>query len=330
VDDARWDIRALAIDARRPHAIYVGIHGNGVRTFSVEPDLKISASVPTTPLALGNAAMFTYRASNLGPYDATNVRVRVQLPIGATNITASSASATCTVTNSVATCTSPILRLNANLDVTVQSTLSTSGNFALQSMVEGDQPDAKSDDNTNVSEVKVQEIADLGLAIAAPASVTRGTVLNYTLTLLNAGPSDSTGVHVSLQMPAGLAISTVTPPAGITCSSTASTVICDSAKLVSNASATIAIATSATSTDGTFSATATIAGNGVDSNTSNSSATHTITVTAPAAPPPSGGGSSGGGSGGGGGSSSVLSLALLSLISVGRMRSRRRSRMLRV
>jgi uncharacterized repeat protein (TIGR01451 family) len=247
----------------------------------------------------------------------------VQLPTGATNVSATSTTASCSIAANVVTCVAPTLHVGSYADITITSTQSIAGKFVLAASVEGDQPDPVLANNTATIDTEVTEIADLSVTLAAPARPARGDAVTFTLSVYNAGPSAATAATVSFSLTSGLNVASVTPSAN--CSTAGGTVTCQLATLAVDTATTWTIVTAPTSAAGSYSGTATLTSSGTDPVASNDSATQSITVVEPVGGiivggggGSGGGGSSGGGSangGGGGGSTSPwMLLALLLLL----------------
>ncbi|GFE79462.1 hypothetical protein GCM10011487_14620 [Steroidobacter agaridevorans] len=148
---------SLVVDAQRPHNLYASIAGQGVEQISIEPDLELTATSASTRVGSGISAAYSFRASNAGPFAATNVRTQVQLPTGATNVSATSTNGTCSVAANVVTCVASALAVDAFADITINSTQPSVGNYALQASTEGDQPDTAMANNTVTTNITVVE-----------------------------------------------------------------------------------------------------------------------------------------------------------------------------
>ncbi len=84
--------------------------------------------------------------------------------------------------------------------------------------------------------------ADLSITKSANvSSVISGVPFNYILTVVNRGPGNATNVVVTDQLPAGVAINSVVPTAGGSCSNTAGLIRCTWASLANGANATVTI-----------------------------------------------------------------------------------------
>jgi photosystem II stability/assembly factor-like uncharacterized protein len=284
------DVRSLAVDPQRPHSLYIGSPGRGVREFSVQPDLRITGTVTDPPARLKNTASYAYHISNAGPFDATNVRARIQLPAGTVDIVATSAAAPCTVAGTIVTCTAPVFRTNASADITVTATHSTAGVFNVVGTVEGDQPDAAGTDNSVSSEITIGEVTDVSATLTASAFVTRGEKVNVSLRVHNAGPTDAAFVSVKLELGVGLNIADVklgggasssTPGGFGTCLIGANTLSCRLPQLPSGDSFTFDVVTAATAAAGSFSHTVFVESSGLDLGLRNNSAGAATTVRDP-------------------------------------------------
>jgi uncharacterized repeat protein (TIGR01451 family) len=294
-----------------------------VERISIEPDLELTATSAATRVGYGASGTYSFRARNVGPFDATNVRTTVQLPTGATNVNATSTNGSCSVAASVVTCVAPALRVDSYADITINSTQSSAGDYALVASVEGDQPDTALANNTVTTNTEITEIADLSVALVVPSQAVRGEAITFSLTVSNAGPSAATTPTVSFSLASGLTVASVTPSTN--CTTAGTTVTCQLATLAANASTTLSIVTATTPAVGSYSGTATLTSTGTDPLASNDAATRSINVVEPVAGiggGGGGGGSSGGGSanvgGGGGGSTSPWMLLALLLLSAAR------------
>jgi uncharacterized repeat protein (TIGR01451 family) len=312
VEDRRWIINQLALDPQHPHSLYVGTEGHGVKEISIQPDLRIAATHDDVPVGYGQAGSYSYRITNAGPFDATNVRARIQLPAGATNILADSRAASCTAAGTIATCVVPILRNNANVDITITATHATSGDYSVVATLEGDQPDAASADNSVTTNIAVGEVTDLSVILTGSAIIARGEAANLTLRVTNAGPNTASVASVTLQLGTGMTVASVTPSTngGVsTCAIAGNAASCQLPQLAVGASVTLNVVSTANAASGSFTHMASVDASGTDVNGGNNVASAVTTVSDVSQ------GIGGGNPGGGGGSTSPFLLMALLLLS---------------
>ena len=107
---------------------------------------------------------------------------------------------------------------------------------------------------------------------------TRGSLLTYTITVSNGGPSDATGVSLTSNLPPGVTFSRVTPALPV-CRGLASTVTCDIGNLANGGNAVVTIETSVDPTaTGTIINNVGASGDGSAANTANNIASEETTV----------------------------------------------------
>lgn len=298
-----WWPLAIVSDPVRSGSVLLATTSFGVQRFDVLPDLALEASGPTR-VGVGVTAQLTFTALNFGPYHATTPRVTLQLPVGASNIQASSPNGDCNVAGLLATCTFDVLRAGFSHVVTLLFTPANDGEASVSATIAGDQSDVDTSNNATSIEFQTMELADLTASITAPASATAGQSFSYSAIIANTGPNGARDVEVTMQLANGLTLGTITSSRG-TCSSGTAAINCVLGLLPAGESATIEIAVSAPNT-GDYAATvsaSTVTFDEVsDNNTASASITVTTTSTQPSPNP--------GGSGGGGSSSLALLLAL--------------------
>ncbi|OGJ74039.1 hypothetical protein A2217_00110 [Candidatus Peribacteria bacterium RIFOXYA2_FULL_55_28] len=86
---------------------------------------------------------------------------------------------------------------------------------------------------------------DIGISKTGPATVTRGNLLTYVLTVTNSGPGDATGVEIADPIPAGLTFNAGGSSAG--CQVNGAEVVCSGINLVSGDSVDLTLAFSTSS-----------------------------------------------------------------------------------
>jgi uncharacterized repeat protein (TIGR01451 family) len=312
-------INALLADPFRRSTLVIGTYSNGAREMTVATDVEIVVDLPSAPLPYGSTpTAHSYTVRNLGLVHASDVQTVIQLPSSAGAVTASATAGSCTVQGTTVTCLQPVLLAGRATQVTVSSTYSAAGNVSVQASVQSYEPDTQPSNNSVQATMQVAEVADLSVAVSAPAAVTEGSAIAYSVVVANAGPSAATAVTASVQLAAGLTVATATSSRG-SCTPSGSLVTCLVGDLADDSNATIAITTTPAS-PGTFQATANVAAAGFDPASTNNTAPVSTTATALGAGGNSGGSggggssTSGGGSGGGGGGGGSTSWPLLALL----------------
>jgi photosystem II stability/assembly factor-like uncharacterized protein len=138
---------SLLIRAGEPDRIIASMDGNGVREFSISPDLQVAAA-PNGSVAAGSQTSFTFTVINRGPFDATSIRLEAQLDGAATGISATSSNGSCTVVASSITCNTDVLRKDATVTVNLLGTPSAPGTLRADATVSARQPDSLSSNNS--------------------------------------------------------------------------------------------------------------------------------------------------------------------------------------
>ncbi|MFL6547305.1 MAG: VPS10 domain-containing protein, partial [Povalibacter sp.] len=148
--------RELLVDPKRPATIYAATDGRSLRSITIQQDLELTATAPAQPVTRGSAAVYQYHLKNLGPFDASRVRLSVQLPVGST-ATLTSTAATCSANGATASCDIPALLLNQTVNVSVTVTQLTTGTFSLTANAKADQTDLAESNNSLESTMIVAE-----------------------------------------------------------------------------------------------------------------------------------------------------------------------------
>ncbi|EFO79024.1 hypothetical protein OSCT_3100 [Oscillochloris trichoides DG-6] len=208
-------------------------------------DLRLTKTVNSGLVAVGQTVTFTLEVTNDGPAAASGVRVREQLPLGLALVQATPTQGSYDASSGIWNVGN--LALNASARMQIEATMLGVGPFSNVAQVSGsDQydPDSTpnnddpSEDDYGVAIVRGQ-LADLSLSkgLDNPQPI-YGAEIVYTLTLRNAGPSMATNVTVEDQIPPGLIYVGSTPSQG---SYAAGTGIWTVGNVAANASATLQI-----------------------------------------------------------------------------------------
>jgi uncharacterized repeat protein (TIGR01451 family) len=308
-----WIPNDLIADPNRPENLLVGTSQAGVQQISIAPDLTLAVNAPAN-VGIGTTATYIYTVTNQGPFDATGVKVTVQLPSSAQIKTPPSTNdGTCTISGpSVVTCTFAVLRKAANSSLIVSAVAPLSGPFQTSASVLGDQPDSDPADNTVTSNATVETISDMSVTATGASTAHVGDAITYTLVASNVGPNTAPAAQLAFHLAAGLTPGAVTS-SDATCTSAATgQVTCDLSDLAVAKAVTVTVSATAAAT-GAQSLTATVTTGANDPVAANNTASATTIVSAAPAPAAAGGG---------GGAMSLyelLALAVLLLVRRGRV-----------
>jgi uncharacterized repeat protein (TIGR01451 family) len=290
-DQPWWNSWSLLVDPKRPETLLVSTAMSGVQEITFEPDLALTVAAPTNAIPVGGTVSYTYTVSNKGPFDATGVTVRLQLPSTAQQISATASGGTCSVAAAAATCTFAVLRTAATAAVNLTATAPSVGSFSVAGSVYGDQPDPDTTNNAVTSTASVAMLADVSVTATGTATAQMGDAVSYTLSVSNAGPNTATGTQATFQLAAGITSGTASATRG-TCSGTGNLITCNLGDLAPASSVTVTV-NATTSAVGTQTSTAAVTTSATDPVSANNRAAATTTVTAV---PPAASGKGGGGS----------------------------------
>ncbi|MFN8595076.1 MAG: hypothetical protein U0559_02695 [Anaerolineae bacterium] len=203
-------------------------------------DLALSKTAAPDPARVGGLITYTLIVTNAGPSAATGVILTDTLPAGVTLATTDGGCAGST------TLVCSIGTLNAgeaiSRSIVVTVTVDAANTITNNASVTGTELD--SNPTNNVAAVSTAVLPVAGLAISSidePDPVYIGARLVYTLTVVNGGPSNATGVVLTDTLPAGVTLANAS--AGCT---GATTLTCAIGALNNGASATVSIAVTVT------------------------------------------------------------------------------------
>jgi uncharacterized repeat protein (TIGR01451 family) len=171
-------------------------------------DLVLTKAAPQSPNAgEPNAGTYTITVRNAGPLDATNVGVADTIPVEFTPTSVTALGFTCNLPGAgeQLLCSRPTLAVGETLTVSVVGTFSveSAGTTVVNgAAVISDEADFNPGDNAAVAETIPVPSADLELQKTASASsVLPGGTVVFTLTLVNNGPSQASGVTITDTLP---------------------------------------------------------------------------------------------------------------------------------
>jgi uncharacterized repeat protein (TIGR01451 family) len=290
-----WSPGILIADPNRPENLVVGTGQSGVQQFTVAPDLSLTVAAPPSPVGVGVAGVYTYTVSNLGQFDATGVKVSLQLPASAQNIAAVASTGTCSVAGSAVSCAVGIARAGASSTITLTASAPSTGAFQVVGSVVGDQPDPVASNNSVTTSESVANLADLSVTASGSSTATVGDTVSYTVVVANAGPDLATGTQLTYRFAQGLSSGTVSSTGAACTGGSSGVVTCVIGNLAAGKSLTFTV--NATALDaGTQVSTAGVSSGATDLVSGNNSATDSTVVkgivvaTQPPPPSKSGGG----------------------------------------
>jgi photosystem II stability/assembly factor-like uncharacterized protein len=153
---------AVAVDPVARNAVLVGSIGLGLRQLSIRPDVQLTIAAPAS-MAANVIGTFTLQVQNRGPYHARDVRVVMQLPATATNISATNGSGSCSVNGQQVICTIESLKANTTATIALNAA-GSSGPFAVQASATANEADLDATNNSASAQVTV------GAAPAPPSN----------------------------------------------------------------------------------------------------------------------------------------------------------------
>lgn len=292
-----WIPSGVAVDPGRPDTIRVGT-ASGVHQISLRPDVAIEVSELAANLTVGVGTPYTVTVSNVGHLRSTGLSIELQLPAGATEISANPSTGTCAVAGATITCTAPLLVDSLTITGNVQPI--AAGPFALVATVHGDQTETDSTNNAVTRTSSASTLANLGFYSTTTVEAVAGSAMQLFLSFINGGPSPTTGVHVATQIPAGLVINSfkLTGDGAGTCTRPQTDMlVCDFSTLKYGGVVSLEMSATA-SAAGTYQMVSTLSSDGTDLDPSLNTRTQTVVVSAasaPTGPPPISGGGGGGG-----------------------------------
>ncbi len=251
----------------------------------LRPDLTIVKTPDGAPATAGAPATWTVRVGNTGTGPARNVRIVDVLPAGVTytpgTATAAPAAGFSEVSVAGQTVTWNVARLDANASVDITVPVRLAADLASGTTLVNTATATADEDSSPVTDpgsFVVSNDADVAIVKTAGApNVTAGTDLDYTLTVINNGPSDAANVVVSDPLPAGTTFVSTAAPCGYNAPTT--TVICALGTLTPGQQRVLTLRVHVDpGATGTVVNTATVTTTTPDTNEGNNSSTATVPI----------------------------------------------------
>lgn len=167
-------------------------------------DIAVAKTVDILTPNMFDIVTFTVTATNLGPQNATGVRLVDSWPAGLQLLSATPSQGT--YQQSTGTWSVGALATSASATLQVQARVVLPGQITnTVTKVASDQPDPVTSNNTAAAAITPQAVADVRVQKSVSnAQPNLGTTITFTIVVDNAGPNPASGVVVVDRLPAGL------------------------------------------------------------------------------------------------------------------------------
>ena len=248
-------------------------------TVAPSADLSVTQTDTPDPALLGQDITYTVTVKNNGPSGATGVVLTDDIPASTSFVSTTPSQGTeCTHDAGKTTCALGSLTKDATATVTIVVTPSATGEVKNTAAVDGNEADPVSTNDVDDETTTVNPSSDLEVTTTdSPDPARLGQDVTYTVTVKNNGPSDATGVVLTDDIPASSTFVSATPSQGSDCTHDAGEVTCALGSLAKDATATISIVVTPTST-GDITNTASVDGTEADAVSTNDSDDEKTTV----------------------------------------------------
>lgn len=253
-------------------------------TEATATDLRITKEVSSQTVTVGDRFTYSLTVDNGsttggGPFDSPETLVIDDLPEELMFVEATTTAGSCTVEGQQVTCELGTVPKNTTVTITITVEALADGTVTNGANVAGSLFDPDESNNTDSAVVVIEKAttADLGIAKSAPDEVLEGSTFDFTLTVTNNGPSESTNTRVQDRVSAAFVIESVTAGQGSCTVGNDGTIDCNLGTLAPGASTTVTIRVTA-AIDGTYTNEAAVGGDLVDLNDTDNIDTATVTV----------------------------------------------------
>jgi len=229
--------RPATVRSTTPDPVGGNNSATGRVSFFASADLAISKTAMPNPVVAGTNVTYTIAVSNAGPSSASNVVVKDTLPAEVRVLTVAPSVGSCTAgipgnplqpltctLGSMATAGSATITVMARVDPSVPDGTVINNNGTVSSAVS----DPNNGNNSATAALTVNAQSDLAIAKTSDqASYKPSSVVTYTVSVTNNGPSNALAVIVTDSLPdikqalyqsdTGGCVATASPPTILTC-----------------------------------------------------------------------------------------------------------------
>ncbi|MEE4161010.1 MAG: choice-of-anchor Q domain-containing protein [Woeseiaceae bacterium] len=240
------------------------------------------ADAPDPVISGGPQLSYSIAVTNNGPAGASGVVLTDTLPTGVDFVSANATTGTCAHDTGVVTCNIGALANGAASDVTIAvspQVVEAATDITNTATVTATEEDPTPGNNTATTTTTVNPPeANLGLDISSsPDEPLINEQITYVVSASNAGPSNDTGVVISIELPPGVTLVSVTPDQG-TCKIGEGTITCIIGDLAAGATADVEVVVTAPGEAGTITLSATVDADFADPTPGDNDATDVIVV----------------------------------------------------
>jgi len=272
------------VPGNNSHTIETVVESNGSPITTT--DLQIAVSDSPDPVVGGETLIYTISISNISPNAASDLLFSLNLPSKATYKSASGTGWSCNKSGDTVNCTRASLAASTSApNITVRVTApSINGEVEAYGSVVLDNSDFVDDDLSNNTitvgtTIRGDYSSDLSVTqSAAPRPVYANGVLTYTISVINHGADDTSGITVTDTLPTGVSFTSANG-SGWTCSQNSGVITCTLPELSSGGSASnIYITITAPTDEGVLVNTATVSSGNQDPDETNNEAVAEVEV----------------------------------------------------
>jgi uncharacterized repeat protein (TIGR01451 family) len=168
-------------------------------------NLSVVKTITTAPVVAGSAVSWNIAVTNGGSSVARGVQISDVLPAGVTNVVATPDQGLCVVTAALS-CDLTDVAAGTTVNVVVTADVLSSyvaGTITNTATASSSTPDPTPDNTDSVTALATTS-ANISVAKAGPATIVAGNDITWTVTVNNAGPSDSQNVTMDDVLPTGV------------------------------------------------------------------------------------------------------------------------------